>query len=55
MYPRTREGSMMASNTCSADPSGQDAQAGRQLLDQLALRSDQSPERRGRGCGASLR
>ena len=35
----------MASKTSSDDPSRQDARAGRQLLDQLALRSDQSSER----------
>ena len=49
MYPRTREGSTMASKTSSADVSRQDAQAVRQLLDQPALRSDQSSERRAEG------
>jgi len=45
MYPGSRERSTVASKTSSADPSRQDAQAGRQLLDQPALRSDQSSER----------
>jgi len=39
----------MASKTSSADLSGQNAQAGRQLLNQPAPRSDQSSERRAAG------